>query len=242
MNVGLETTQLEQCPACDTNGDGVVTINEIITAVNIGLGLLRPSGCDGGLPTETPTQGSETPTPSESTPTPSDATPTPTNPFGVCADCHEEIAEHMTETGGHGETGFDCESCHDESLGPPGPGHRNIPACRSCHLEQMTHEPAEEAVGRTTECAVCHNPHGSTNLTLVNTLIEVPQNEVRDVVFSNTAGLADGSFASASAPGTGICEICHTSTEFYRSDGSGESHFTATCTVCHTHPQGFEPR
>ena len=61
------------------------------------------------------------------------------------------------------------------------------------------------------------------------------------IVFDNLNGLADGSFASASHPGTGLCETCHTTTRFYRSDGTGEPHFTLPCYPCHTHPRGFLP-
>lgn len=61
------------------------------------------------------------------------------------------------------------------------------------------------------------------------------------ILFDNLKGLADGSFASASRPGTGLCEVCHTTTRFYRSDGQGEPHFTTPCYPCHTHPRGFLP-
>ena len=61
------------------------------------------------------------------------------------------------------------------------------------------------------------------------------------IVFDNLAGRADGSFASASRPGTGLCEVCHTTTRYYRSDGMGEPHFTFPCYPCHPHPLGFLP-
>ncbi len=60
--------------------------------------------------------------------------------------------------------------------------------------------------------------------------------------FDNLKGQADGSFASVSRPGTGLCEVCHTTTRFYRADGMGEPHFTYACYSCHTHERGFLPR
>ena len=59
--------------------------------------------------------------------------------------------------------------------------------------------------------------------------------------FTNLDGRADGSFASASHPGTGLCEVCHTTTRFYNNTGTGEPHFTLPCYPCHTHPRGFLP-
>lgn len=62
------------------------------------------------------------------------------------------------------------------------------------------------------------------------------------IVFTNLRGRADGSFASASRPGTGVCEVCHTATRYYRSDGGGEPHFTTACYPCHPHARSFLPR
>jgi hypothetical protein len=61
------------------------------------------------------------------------------------------------------------------------------------------------------------------------------------IVFDNLRGRADGSFASASHPGTGLCETCHTTTRYYRSDGLGEPHFELPCHPCHPHTIGFLP-
>jgi hypothetical protein len=37
VNISLEATPVSICPVADKNGDGAVTINEIITAVNYAL-------------------------------------------------------------------------------------------------------------------------------------------------------------------------------------------------------------
>ena len=67
----------------------------------------------------------------------------------------------------------------------------------------------------------CHDPHGSQNIKLVRETITTPGGANRPITFDNLTGLADGSFANASAPGTGVCEICHTTTNHYRMDGTG---------------------
>jgi hypothetical protein len=77
---------------------------------------------------------------------------------------------------------------------------------------------------------------------LVLDVLTTPAARQVPIVFNNYDGRADGSFASASAPGTGICEVCHTTTRFYRADGTGESHFTFSCLPCHLHADGFRPQ
>jgi hypothetical protein len=62
------------------------------------------------------------------------------------------------------------------------------------------------------------------------------------IAFTNLAGRADGSFASASDPGTGVCEVCHTTTKFYNNTGTGQPHFTTACYPCHPHPRSFLPQ
>jgi predicted CXXCH cytochrome family protein len=163
--------------------------------------------------------------------------PTAEATYGQCAFCHQALAVNMTATGGHHDLDLKCESCHaDETPGLVGPGHRSVPACADCHTAQQTH--GDPAAGTAEECTVCHTPHGSPNLFLVRTEIDTPAGE-REVDFTNLLGLADGSFASVSDPGTGLCETCHTTTRYYRSEGSGEPHFPFACFTCHPHAGGF---
>jgi len=158
--------------------------------------------------------------------------------YGECAFCHRELAIHMTETGGHHDLDLKCQACHEDLLpGEFGPGHRSLPRCAGCHADKETHH--DPAVGAAKECTQCHTPHGSANLLLLNESISTPAGGVRPVEFMNRDGFADGSYASLSDPGSGVCEICHTATRFYRGDGSGEQHFVSNCIICHEHEQGF---
>jgi len=158
-----------------------------------------------------------------------------------CQLCHEAIVTQADTTGGHGPLDSSCQVCHsDLTPGNVGPGHRSIPLCKSCHSQEKTHH--DPNVGTAAECTQCHTPHGSPNLSLVNEIIATPSGGADRVDFTNRNGRADGSFASLTDPGTGVCEICHTTTEFYRADGtSEEEHFVTRCTVCHTHQRGFSP-
>jgi predicted CXXCH cytochrome family protein len=167
--------------------------------------------------------------------------PTVEATYGQCAFCHSGLGARMVLYGGHGSLSVNCESCHSEDLTPGfvGPDHRSVPACADCHGEEMTHE--DPAAGTPQACLQCHTPHGSPNLFLVNEQITDPDAVVHDVDFTNLGGRDDGGFASASDPGTGLCEVCHTTTAYYRNDGTGSAHFTNTCVVCHTHAAGFAP-
>jgi predicted CXXCH cytochrome family protein len=152
-----------------------------------------------------------------------------------CMLCHQDEAARHAMPSGHADQ--TCATCHAERSPTPGPGHRAVEACQTCHPVTQTHAPGGTAL----PCTQCHDPHGSRNIELVRETITTPSGADRSIDFENLLGVADGSFASASAPGTGVCEICHTTTRHYRADGSGEPHFTFSCLGCHRHNDGFMP-
>jgi len=149
--------------------------------------------------------------------------------------CHQDEAARHTMPSGHAVQ--TCTTCHAERDPTPGPDHRATEGCQTCHPSTQTHAPAGVAL----PCVQCHDPHGSQNIKLVRETITTPGGANRPITFDNLTGLADGSFANASAPGTGVCEICHTTTNHYRMDGTGSPHFTYSCLGCHRHDDGFRP-
>jgi predicted CXXCH cytochrome family protein len=152
-----------------------------------------------------------------------------------CVLCHQDETTRLAMPSGHSDK--TCATCHAEVSPTPGPGHRAVEACQTCHSEPQTHAPG----GMALPCTQCHDPHGSRNINLVRETITTPSGADRPIVFNNLLGLVDGSFASASASGTGVCEICHTTTRHYRADGTGQPHFTFSCLGCHRHDDGFMP-
>ena len=58
----------------------------------------------------------------------------------------------------------------------------------------------------------------------------------QSVSFTGT-GPADYTYAVGD--GSGLCEVCHTSTAHYQSDGSGTAHYADNCLSCHTHDGGI---
>jgi len=154
-----------------------------------------------------------------------------------CAICHTEQGERFEKPSKH-SAGLACSDCHAQVSTTIGPGHRATPVCGDCH-DNPTHAPGG---GAGFSCETCHEPHGTDNRTLVREEIPVPQGGTRPVVFTSISGREDGGFASASMPGTGLCETCHTTTRYYRADGTGDDHYTLSCLPCHLHAEGFLPQ
>ena len=157
-----------------------------------------------------------------------------------CAICHPAEAALLAKPTRHNaKFAGRCSSCHVEVSPLPGPGHRAIAACEDCHSAARVadHVPP----GIRIPCTQCHDAHGSDNIRLMREMLHTAQGTDVPLVFTNVDGRADGSFASASAPGTGLCEVCHTRTMFYRADGSGGPHYVTPCSVCHPHVAGFLP-
>lgn len=158
--------------------------------------------------------------------------------FGTCTFCHRTTTDRALQFT-HGSLTLECSQCHAGGEAEAfGPGHRTVTACVVCHGDERTthHDPA---LGTPYECANCHEPHGAENLFLIREFLLTPQGEVRAVRFENLRGQDDGGFTSLTQPGSGLCEICHTTTRFFRNDGTGEPHFGFPCFTCHPHALGF---
>ena len=106
------------------------------------------------------------------------------------------------------------------------------------------------------DCRVCHTPHGTTNIYLVEDTIQTPNSGPKEVIFK-TLGIGDpynspdpvvgdpnsGVMADdADGVHTGVCEVCHTTVSHHTNDDthSGQGHHNAEdCTGCHGHADGF---
>jgi predicted CxxxxCH...CXXCH cytochrome family protein len=119
--------------------------------------------------------------------------------------------------------------------------------CNDCHAI-ATH--ASETVGNSygswyAACRDCHTPHNTTNVELIRQQITPPayrnQMAPRQVVFyDRTTGYAATAYANPA--GTGVCQVCHTATNYYRSDGTlaGSHNPNQPCTACHAHDKGLK--
>ncbi len=159
--------------------------------------------------------------------------------------------------------GIDCEDCHamhqGGMMGALVPRDREQEAlCRSCHnptgmaaafSNVALHEP--EAGARLIDCGACHDPHGphettdprtgttAFNLGLVRSNTDkYVSGALGPVIFQ----LRPDDFSWDSSPYTGICQTCHTATNYHTNDGVDPHHNEAAdCTTCHKHEDGFAP-
>lgn len=169
-----------------------------------------------------------------------------------CTGCHEAEAAAWSNDSSHKLIYQTCTFCHEEVLPEPGHGHRTSPWCDACHSEQG-HPPEGAAPSGQQKflfitCTTCHNPMGSENLYLIRGQIVVEPGRRAPVSFLNTQGKADASYAELSADeggrngkeaGSGLCEVCHTSTLVYNNSGTGREHASSRCAGCHNHALGF---
>ena len=112
-----------------------------------------------------------------------------------------------------------------ESHAGPGPSRRrSVP-----DLPPVDADARAERHARCRACSATTRTARRTSTSCVETITTPSRRRPADHASTTSTGVADGSFASASAPGTGVCEVCHTTTRHYRADGSGSPHFTFSC-------------
>jgi hypothetical protein len=102
--------------------------------------------------------------------------------------------------------------------------------------------------GSAYDCNICHDflngvyggggvygdppppPSSGYNLRWIKSPIVYPSVTSPDVEFLSFSGLAKGAY-----PFNGPCEVCHTTTKYYRNNSPGLSHYTGNCMPCHPH-------
>jgi|GEM_PF-1502145 len=151
-------------------------------------------------------------------------------------DTEHDSPHHVTH-------GVNCNSCHLRPYIYPSPRPEwwfSDHLCKSCHVETGFAKAVQTHLGGDTlTCNVCHSPHyHQPQFERYFIRNENPMGESNGMFFNNATDFVHG------APNfDGICEICHTQTNYYRNDGSdGGTHNTGSnCITCHKHENGFKP-
>jgi predicted CXXCH cytochrome family protein len=138
-----------------------------------------------------------------------------------------------------------CTFCHADYNNKPEPLTEDwisFTVCKSCHANSGSATPAEVHIvpGDTIWCETCHNPHHHQDIwphKYINTLIQKPDGTAKDVVFADSLDFVHGD-----PEYDGICEVCHTLTNYHRNNSSGDhTHNLGTdCMECHSHTGGFQ--
>ena len=171
---------------------------------------------------------------------------TPSTINGIAAPYKSQFASK-----GHGLYATACTGCHDQNsahissaLGTYkrlGAYDANINGlCTTCHSDpnkvptaskrDVTTHVLVKGGGAAGNCTLCHDVHGTSNLSMVKTTING-----KAVIFSN---LSSG-FVKTTAPYDGLCQVCHTVTVHYRSGVALDGHPTKYCLTCHSHKGTF---
>ncbi len=145
-----------------------------------------------------------------------------------CTTCH---GPHYADSGGANDGAGDgklLRGANDEAF------------CQTCHTEHAAHTPGGPWQPTCNDCHSIHDPQNE-NLALVAQQVNgtpmtfqdnnIGSNGVSDFIHSN----------HAPANYDGICEVCHTATNYHRnsSEGNHEHYAGTACTMCHQHDAGF---
>ncbi len=163
-----------------------------------------------------------------------------------------------------------CEECHGgPDWNQPGAAHPNLlrndstaPAgaeevCSDCHNDDgsrsATYPSAAKVLTHKRNCWDCHQNHqdavtGYTNVNYVTETMGVCADDASvpcttDADCATTCGspvLFNDPLVHTQVDGSGICQVCHTATNYWRADGSLQGHNAGlVCTDCHIHGEAF---
>lgn len=153
-----------------------------------------------------------------------------------CLGCHSGTVGDAWQNASSHEALFDCDGCHHIGGDIPHSKPPALPTCDTCH-SNVTHQGAA--------CTGCHDPHGSPNAFLIKPAMGLPDGGTAPIHFTAPQGAsADGlvrAGVTGQIAGTGLCEVCHSTTAHYSASGGGSPHSTAWCATCHSHAAGFAP-
>ncbi len=134
-----------------------------------------------------------------------------------------------------------CHNAHNNDAGEPYLRANANALCQQCHTEQIIHTPSGSWLPTCVECHTAHDPR-DRNLSLVRGTVHNRTLGVNETVVFTARSGANSFDDGDPAANDGICQVCHTATNYHTQDGSGTPHQDGTtCTSCHPHEAGFMP-
>jgi predicted CxxxxCH...CXXCH cytochrome family protein len=147
------------------------------------------------------------------------------NASRACESCHNANAAHISGVLGDNarlslaNDNTQCASCHNDPARVPTAAKQNMVS----HVTSKGGAP-------TSDCKTCHDVHGTANLAMIRTTISG-----KAVTFTS---LSSG-FVKTTAPFDGLCQVCHSQTNHYKSGQALDGHPTKNCLNCHSHKGAF---
>lgn len=155
---------------------------------------------------------------------------------------------------GHGQATFTgtptCQSCHNANAahisGILGDAVRLTLAndntqCASCHnvagkvktpFANMETHFTTRSGSQDMLCKQCHDPHGSTNLSMIRTQLKGTWTNATS--YTITYNDSVNGFINTNT-NRGLCQVCHTKTNHYKAGVAETGHPTSGCLDCHSH-------
>ena len=156
----------------------------------------------------------------------------PTNSLGqpmtglpTCNSCHNNASAHISGVLGDNvrltlaNTNAQCASCHNSG--------KTITPFRNMSTHFTTKGGPQDML-----CKTCHNPHGTTNLSMIRTQIKGSWTNATAVTITYTDSI--NGFINTTT-NRGLCQVCHTKTNHYRAGVADTGHHTSGCLGCHGH-------
>jgi len=161
----------------------------------------------------------------------------------VCLDCHDPNSAHISS-----DPNSHAKRLKVELLSQPG---MKNPECNYCHSNpaivsnstyrnMSTHFMPNDygQTSSTMSCYYCHDIHGTSNIYSLRTSLVTPVNSSFKNSTTWSIDYTDNNLQTSFVlpNGRGLCQVCHTQTQFYRAGALGETHnSTINCLTCHKH-------
>lgn len=181
----------------------------------------------------------------------------------ACDACHDPAIPHGDpsipyKTNGTGDQDIFCLNCHGDAA-TRGTLFAEVAADTQnirTHSYSVFSSVGYGSLGawrvKTFKCIDCHDPHGDSNLEMVQKKAWTggSDSKGRPLTYYNGYSTVEfTAFVGAGGYGMGdnttetyICEVCHTTTTFHTQGGNGADHYNGIkCSDCHEHSKGWAP-